>query len=219
MNVKGKKIAFLGDSITCGVGTSAPEKVYWRVLGEKTGAICKGYGISGTRIARQTAVKPDAIHDTLHFITRVNQIDKDTDIIFVFGGVNDFSHGDAPLGKKSDRRDDTFYGGCHLLYTKLVEDFPNSRIFVITPLHCCGEEDGYFNDSGRRNDGTLLDYVNAILEVAADYSIDVLDLYRTSGIQPRIAVQREMFMPDGVHPNDAGNEIIANKILAFLNGH
>ena len=106
-----------------------------------------------------------------------------------------------------------------MLYTKLVEDFPNSRIFVITPLHCCGEEDGYFNDSGRRNDGTLLDYVNAILEVAANYSIDVLDLYRTSGIQPRIAVQREMFMPDGVHPNDAGNEIIANKILAFLNGH
>lgn len=51
MDLKGKKIAFLGDSITAGVGASSLEKAYWNVLSELSGAECYGYGISGTRIA------------------------------------------------------------------------------------------------------------------------------------------------------------------------
>lgn len=37
MELKGKKIAFLGDSITEGYGASAPDKVYWNLMGEMTG--------------------------------------------------------------------------------------------------------------------------------------------------------------------------------------
>ena len=55
MELQGKKILFLGDSITEGHGTSAPEYIYWNVVGQLTGAACKGYGIGGTRIARQAA--------------------------------------------------------------------------------------------------------------------------------------------------------------------
>ena len=216
MNISGKKIAFLGDSITFGVGASSPDKVYWRLIEEKTGAICQGFGINGTRIAKQIMPVPDAIHDIKHFITRVDNIDKDTDIIMILGGVNDFAHGDAPLGKMSDRREDTFYGACHLLYTKLIETFPRADIVVMTPLHCADEDREYFNTAGLRQNGRLLDYVNIISEVAAEYSLPVLDLYRISGIQPKINVHRELFMPDGIHPNDAGYEKIAEKIIAFL---
>lgn len=45
MELKNKKIAFLGDSITYGVGTTAPEKVYWKIVEAETGAICKGHGV------------------------------------------------------------------------------------------------------------------------------------------------------------------------------
>ena len=38
MNLKGLKLAFLGDSITEGVGTSEPSKIYLNVLNEK---MCK----------------------------------------------------------------------------------------------------------------------------------------------------------------------------------
>ena len=62
MDIKGKKIAFLGDSITFGVGASSPDKVYWQLIAERTGAVCKGYGISGTRIAKQINPEPDGIH-------------------------------------------------------------------------------------------------------------------------------------------------------------
>ena len=53
MELKGKKIAFLGDSITEGCGTSAREHIYWNVIGRRTGAEVFGYGIGGTRIAPQ----------------------------------------------------------------------------------------------------------------------------------------------------------------------
>ena len=39
MELKGKKINFLGDSITEGVGASAPDKVYWRLIAEREGTI------------------------------------------------------------------------------------------------------------------------------------------------------------------------------------
>ena len=51
MELRNKKIAFLGDSITEGAGASCIESTYWNILGRNTGAQCVGYGISGTRIA------------------------------------------------------------------------------------------------------------------------------------------------------------------------
>ncbi len=216
MNIKGKKIAFLGDSITFGVGASASDKVYWKLIQEKTDAVCQGLGINGTRIEKKINPEPGAEHDKKHFITRVDYIDKDTDIIMVLGGVNDFGHGDAPLGNMSDRKEDTFYGACHLLYTKLIESFPDADIVIMTPLHCADDEREAPDAEGFSYKRKLLDYVDAILEVAAEYSLPVLDLYRTSGIQPKIKAQREMFMPDGLHPNDAGYARIAERITAFL---
>ena len=37
MELKGLKALFLGDSITEGCGASSPDKVYWKVLGDRTG--------------------------------------------------------------------------------------------------------------------------------------------------------------------------------------
>ena len=37
-----------------------------------------------------------------------------------------------------------------------------------------------------------------------------------SGITPRIPVIKEMYIPDGLHPNDAGHEKIAAKLKGFL---
>ena len=54
MEFKGKKIYFLGDSITEGVGASDAEHCYVSVFGKLSGAIVKNYGISATRIACQT---------------------------------------------------------------------------------------------------------------------------------------------------------------------
>ena len=104
MDLKGKKINFLGDSITQGVGASDADHVYHQVLKKSAGlAEARNYGLSGTRIARQqhpTEYEPSFDRD---FCMRAAEMDPDADAVVVFGGTNDFGHGDAPLGRPHAR--------------------------------------------------------------------------------------------------------------------
>ena len=53
MDIRNKKILFLGDSITEGFGPQDINNVYWKRLEQNCGCTSVGFGISGTRIARQ----------------------------------------------------------------------------------------------------------------------------------------------------------------------
>jgi len=214
MKLQGKKINFLGDSITEGHGVSCEENFFTSLIAREYGAICRNYGIGGTRIARQTQPSEKERWD-LDFPGRVEEMDPDADVIVVFGGTNDYGHGDAPIGCASDRTCATFYGGLHELYTSLIEKYPMAKIVVITPLHRLNEDDP-------RGDGKavpvapLSTYVEIIRKVAEYYSLPVLDLYANSGLQPCVPVIRETYVPDGLHPNDAGHRVLAEKIATFL---
>lgn len=208
------KINFLGDSITAGAGTSAPDKTFCGVIERKYGAVCRNYGIGGTRIARQQH-KTDICYDSEDFCSRFCKMEQDADVVVVFGGTNDFGHGDAPLGTMSDRTPYTFYGALHCLYTALTEKYPGVPIVVLTPLHRI-TEDIPTGDNKPAPVGTLKEYVNIIREVAEYYSLPVLDLFKESGLQPKISVIQQKYIPDGLHPNDDGNAILAHKIARFL---
>lgn len=213
MELKGTKINFLGDSITEGAGTSSPDRMFTMLIEREYGAICQNYGIGGTRIARQkTATVEKWDRD---FISRVPEMDNDADIVVVFGGTNDFGHGDAPLGTMSDRTPYTFYGALHCLYTALTEKYPGVPVVILTPLHR-SNEDSPKGDNKPEPVGTLKEYVNIIREVAEYYSFPVLDLYKESGLQPKVPVIQQKYIPDGLHPNDDGNAILAHKIARFL---
>lgn len=215
MELRGSKINFLGDSITFGHGTTASEKTFCKLIESRYGAVCRNYGICGTRIARQqTGTNPD--YDTNDFCARAVKMDKDADAVVVFGGTNDFGHGDAPLGTMSDRTPDTFYGALHTLYTSLLEIYTEKPIVVVTPLHRTNEDNPRGDGNKSSGVGTLKVYVDIIREVAEYYSLPVLDLYKNSGMQPKVPVIRETYIPDGLHPNDKGHMIIADKIAEFL---
>ena len=213
MELKGTKINFLGDSITEGAGTSSHDKMFTMLIEREYGAICQNYGIGGTRIARQKT--PTNEKYDRDFVSRVPEMDNDADIVVVFGGTNDFGHGDAPIGTMSDRTPYTFYGALHCLYTALIEKYPGVPIVVLTPLHRI-TEDIPTGDNKPAPVGTLKEYVNIIREVAEYYSLPVLDLFKESGLQPKIPIIQQKYVPDGLHPNDAGNEILAHKIARFL---
>ena len=214
MELKGKKINFLGDSITEGCGTSCEEKNYVSVFGRLSGAVVRNYGISGTRIARQTVPSEEPKFDN-DFVKRADEMDGDADIIVVFGGTNDHGHGDAAFGTFDSRDVHTFYGAMHTLCQKLINKYPDAEIMFMTPLHKLGENK-QINEFGVRNVATLSGYVDAIKEVTKYYAIPTLDLYSVSGLQPEVEVLKERYMPDGLHPNDAGAEIIARRLLGFL---
>ena len=214
MNIQNKKILFLGDSITEGYGPQDIENVYWKRLARECGCISVGYGISGTRIARQQKPSPDPREDQ-YFRSRVASMDEEADVVVIFGGTNDYGHGDAAMGCFDDRTDDTFYGALHNLYSDLIAKYPTAQLVVLTPLHRL-EENQPYNTWGLRAVGCLEDYVDVICEVAGYYGIPVLDLHRVSGLQPEVPVLRERYMPDGLHPNDAGHRLLCSRLKGFL---
>lgn len=214
MELCGKKINFLGDSITFGSGVSDPENIFWKVIERETGAISRGYGIGGTRIARKRvpSAAPEFDQD---YVSRVDTMDADADAIVVLGGTNDFGHGDAPIGRMEDRSEYTFYGAMHLLCQKLLERYPNAKIVIMTPLHRLSE-DVTVNEIGLPLSTNLAGFVEVEKEVARYYGIPVLDAFAMSGMQPKVPIIQRMFMPDGLHPNDAGHKKMADLLIGFL---
>ncbi len=213
MELAGKKVNFLGDSITQGAGASAPEHRYVNVFAAKTGATARNFGIGGTRISRSEFADPNPVHDQC-FLDRVEGMDADADIIVVFGGTNDFGHGNGKLGLPSDTDEYTFYGALDSLCRRLIERYPTATLLFMTPLHRRNEL-ATTNERGRPC-SPLIGYVRAIREVAERYSIPVLDLYACSGIAPQTEIGRATYAPDGLHPNDRGAERIADLLISFL---
>ena len=217
MELKNLTIAFLGDSITEGVGASSSENCYPCVLERNAGLKeALNYGVSGTRIARQTVPFMGCVEWDRDFVSRINEMRDDVDCVVVCGGINDYMHGDAELGCFEDCTEYTFYGAMHNLCKALIERYPTSLIVIMTPLHRTNEE-SLVNERGVRNVATLKEYVYAEREVAECYSLPVLDMYAMGSLNPNVPVIKEMYTTDGLHPNDAGHELIAKRLLGFLN--
>ncbi|MGN0508736.1 MAG: hypothetical protein ACI4GX_05830, partial [Ruminococcus sp.] len=77
MKISGKTVAFLGDSITEGAGTSAVENRFTDVFSKLAKVKSLNYGIGGTRIARQTT----ECAPYKDFIARTDEMSPDADIV------------------------------------------------------------------------------------------------------------------------------------------
>ncbi len=212
MELKGKKLNVIGDSITEGVGTSSSDKIYINILAKKCDLACaRNYGISGTKIVHHDDDNGNS------FVDRYTKMDDDADIVVVFGGTNDFGRGIVLPGTPDDRSPNTFYGACHILFEGLIKKYPLATIVVMTPVQRNIPAD-YEPERAGLPDIALLDFVNVLKDVAMYYAIPMLDLYSVSGIHPQIKINREVFCPDGLHPNDEGHALIASRLEGFLKG-
>ena len=202
------KISFLGDSITEGCGASEYGKGYVELLGKKLGIEAKNYGIGGTRIAKQKEISEEPQWD-LDFIGRVNDVDKDSDFVFVFGGTNDYGHGAASFGKISDNDKYTFCGAVNVLTDMMIKKFGKDKLCFILPCRRFG--DGIKNKHGKM----LEDYVDAERTIISGKGIDFIDLYNNGFPLPKTE-QGDEYTFDGLHPNDKGYEFLAEIIIGYL---
>lgn len=215
MNIKNSTINFLGDSITEGVGASTIENRFTDVLAREYGLkAANNYGIGGSRIARQIVITSDVCDRD--FCMRYKEMDKNADAVVVFGGTNDYGHGEAPLGVPEDRAPDTFWGACHYLFNGLLELYNGKPILILTPLHRLDENNPLGDGSKPYSVASLKTYKDIIVNVAEQYGLPVLDLYATSGIQPLNETNRKLLLPDGLHPSDMGHALIARRIANAL---
>ena len=202
-------INFLGDSITQGYGASSFDEGYVSLLKDMLNLKeARNYGVGGTRISRQDI--GDYLED---FCQRAERME-DADAVVVFGGTNDYGHGTSPMGKFSDRTNYSFYGALHCLSQMLIRKYTGKPIIFMTPIHRKEEENG--GEGAKLGGYTLYDYVCAIKEVARYYAIPVLDLYSVSMIQPQEEYIRESLCPDGLHPNNMGHKLIADRVAGFI---
>lgn len=208
MDLKGLTINFLGDSITEGHGTTASEKVFHQIIKEKYNLRhAYNYGVGGTRIARQVVPTELNTKYDLTFQLRSDIMDRNADAVVVFGGTNDFGHGDAPFGTLDSVDTYTFCGAVNSLINKLKRDFVNSKLIFMTPIHRLNETQPSNPDSKN-----LEDYVNAILAICKKHDVAVIDLFKINPLDP---ADTEL-VPDGLHPSDKGHAIMAQVIAQEL---
>lgn len=205
-----KTYVAVGDSITAGSGTT---RIYYNILKDLLGfSKVTGMGVAGSCVS----VKSNYGTSNSPLTSRYNKI-PEADLITIFMGTNDYGH-NTPMGTIDDTTDVSFYGALNIIIPGIMESHPNSRLVWITPTHRDGFGSGFTHDWIPNGAGkTLKDYVDAIKEVCARYSVPVIDLFNISGLHPSIASMKTSYMPDGLHPNANGHDRMAGYISKFLN--
>lgn len=213
-------MAFLGDSITEGVGVNDLNNRYDNRL--KTMLELENvynYGIGGTRLAHQTAPSEKPRYD-LCFCGRAYDLNKNADVVVVYGGVNDWIHGDAPFGEMSDTVPATFCGAVDFLMNLLKTEHPNAKIVFMTPAHACfnGLSDKTVSQRPmkRKDAKPLAEYIKVIEERGKKHGIPVLNLYEKLGIDPNNEEDKAKYTADGLHFNDNGHAVLAERLAEFL---
>ena len=210
--LNGKKYCAIGDSITYGVRTT---KKYHEYLKEYFNlSSVTNLGIDGSTITSRS----QGICD------RLAKIPKDSDLITLFAGTNDFFFS-MPLGewyakdsknKRTLIKDKaTFRGALNIICEYLIDNFSNKIIYLMTPIHrhkfMTQPTDLEPNSSGIY----LEEYVNCIIECGKIYSLPVIDLYSKSGLFPSNTNNANLYFnptSDYLHPNATGHKKIAQVI-------
>lgn len=201
-----KKITFLGDSITAGVGSgdNFADKKYSTVLSTALGATENNMGISGTVLCTGHESRASRLND-------VAKIPLDSEAVVIMLGTNDFDQakaGFAELGKMGDLDTKTIYGAMDALCKSLKERFSetNTRIYLFTPI---GRKSEDAESVKCANGYTLRDLSKAYLEVCKKYEIPCFDLNLESGLT-------DSDFANTLHPNEAGSIKIASYMQSKL---
>lgn len=229
-NLSGKKVSFIGDSITA--GTACSQLPYHQVFCGKYNCVDNPLGIGGSCIANNTKNGLSA----QRFVTRATQSNlQDSSLIIVFGGTNDFSYDSKPVGDSFVESDitpsgnigskklvaptdtDTFTGALHELINTIRTNCPQVPIVFITPL-----QRGRYNSNNPNSDETnsngnyLSDFSKAIKEICSFYSIPVLDLGSISQLDFMNSEISAKYSSDNLHPNCAGHKLIGELLFRFV---
>jgi lysophospholipase L1-like esterase len=228
----GKRIAFLGDSIT-DPGTLKGCTLYWGFLEEWLGITPLVYGRGG--------------HQWSNIPGQMERLQNDhgdnLDAIMVFIGTNDFNAG-IPIGEwfteeqaavnvdgvmvERTRRvtcfdPSTYRGRINIALDGLKKAYPTKQIVLLTPVHrgpaSFGDDNVQPTEDFQNGCGEYLDaYIDSIKEASAIWSVPVIDTYSLSGIMPS-KQEHSIYVPgknDFLHPNEEGHRRLAKCIYYQL---
>lgn len=129
-------------------------------------------------------------------------------------GTNDFKL-NRPIGTVDDYLNNTgantFYGAYRMLLDRIFGKNQSADVMLMTPLR--RDTEGYATFDVNTAGHTLNDYCEAIRWIATREALKLCDLYHYSGM-----TERNIFLiaPDGLHPHDEGNKVIAKPMIIGL---
>lgn len=235
------KLVCIGDSTTAGVGASAEDKKYIAVLGKLMGAkTTVNLGISGSTLciggsrgSNFGALSNEALKSTSSNKT----------IVTIMIGLNDFDQANDginthpavgtkkqyTLGSPDSTDELTIYGALYKWNEKIKElkkysDYANTHFIWITPFPTgsAGQGKTDWNPLTQVNYAgyTLRDLCQAVIDMANRYRLPCIDVNLYSGIcyNPNNPRSVSQYVPDRLHANDAGYNLIANCIYNWMCG-
>ena len=222
----GKKISFIGDSITSwGESTSneytpakgyAYEDVWTAQLLSLTGGVKAT--LDGRAGSRVTGIDGDAFA-----FSRTKVVAQDSDFIFIFMGANDqralnVPTTGVPLGEIKDKTSlgditnvnnpnlKKFTEAYQLALENMLPYYKKSQIILMTPLRSF--HDGSTDDQNKDSDKLA----ERIIDIAKMYGIKWIDM-REVGITK---YNHGIYFYDGLHPNKRGHRLIAEYVTSKM---
>lgn len=183
-------------------------------LVELTKAFCyQDYAVQNAGV-RACAVM-DYFPESVEGLNRLSE--EQIQVLIIEHGVNDYLSG-CPVDNKEDPYDAYTYGGALRTCLKLLqENYPKLRIVLVTPTYCwllAEEKTCEQKDYGQ---GILEEYVNTELAIAEEFGVEVVDNYHDSGIGKNKTFEEwQEYTQDGIHLNEAGRALVAEKIVEAI---
>lgn len=142
------------------------------------------------------------------------------DMVVIHYGTNDFSAGGngVLIDNASDPDDyNTLCGALRYSIEKLLSKYPKLRIFISLPCFRYWESNGVktYSDTYKNTNGnTLIEFVEALRSVAAEYNLPVIDSYYGLGVNKINATT--YLQADGTHHTVAGRKLFGEYLGANL---
>ncbi len=196
----GKTLVAIGDSLFYG-NKLGPEATWINKLGRKHNMTVYNYGLNGGCVACQSAEPQKPA-----MCVRYKDMAEGADYVVIGGGAND-KRLSVPLGEGATYDTGTFKGALRTLILGVSAKYPKARILCMTNYNRWPSKNklGYSD----------INYVDAMLEVCAEFSIPCFDNYRMSGISFQNPVQCE-WMDEGLRLGMAANHHFSDEAYDWL---
>ncbi|MFP6320189.1 SGNH/GDSL hydrolase family protein [Staphylococcus aureus] len=205
-----KSIGTIGDSVARG---SHAKVNFTEMLGKKLKAKTANLAKGGATMAT-VPIGKDAVENSIY--RQAEEVRGD--LIILQGTDDDWLHGywaGVPIGTdKTDTK--TFYGAFCSAIEVIRKNNPDSKILVMTATRQCPMDGTKIRrkDTDKNKLGlTLEDYVNAQVLACSELNVPVFDAYHTDYFKPYNPAFRKSSMPDGLHPNEKGHEVIMYELI------
>lgn len=210
----GARVHLFGDGIMFGLGSDDITNNSIPAL------LASQYGMKVTNCAIGDATMGNYEDENLAERSILKQIQTATlsnaDYAIIFVGTNDWKVGKATIGSSNTQiNDTTFKGSMNKCISDIATKNPRTKVVFCTPIFRSRIEygDNKNSDTYTVNDRYLIEYADAMVEIAQENHIPIIDLYRTSSINK---YNSSIYLKDGLYPNDEGNKLLASKIISGM---